>query len=127
MFSRLTDPGPGYPLFDNFPVTPDTSTPVILWTVAGRLAMMSSTSLVILLAPTGPSPVATMVIFLVPSMGVLTSLATSGSTCIGRILEEDNLVDEGGLRKQSGQSGQSMDYHHNHCNKPDGQNDINVQ
>ena len=56
------------------------STPVILCTVSGRLAMIPSTSLVSLLAPTSASPVETIVIFLVFSSGVLTSLATWGRT-----------------------------------------------
>ena len=56
------------------------STPVILWTVSGRLFIISRTSFVRRLAPIGPSPVDTIVIFLVFNIGVLTSLATSGNT-----------------------------------------------
>merc|ERR1719350_1176444 len=57
-----------------------TSTPVIFLTVSGRLFMISRTSDVILLAPIGPSPVDTMVIFFAWEMGPVTSAATWGST-----------------------------------------------
>ena len=52
------------------------STPVILLTMSGTRVMMSSTSPVSLPAPTSPSPVATIVIFLVWDSGAATSAAT---------------------------------------------------
>lgn len=55
------------------------STPVILLTMSGTLVMMSSTSPVSLPAPTSPSPLATIVIFLVWDRGA----ATSAATCAG--------------------------------------------
>ena len=52
------------------------STPVILLTMSGTLVMMSSTSPVSRPAPTSPSPLATIVIFLVWDSGAVTSAAT---------------------------------------------------
>ena len=54
-----------------------TSTPVILLTMVGTLTMMSSTSPVILAAPTSPLPSLTMVIFLAWDRGAAISAATS--------------------------------------------------
>merc|ERR1719219_299190 len=73
------------PLFDNlsayaWAILVAMSTPVIFLTVSGRLPMMSSTSLVTLLAPMGPSPVETMVILFVSEIGPATSAATLGNT-----------------------------------------------
>merc|ERR1712025_947409 len=62
------------------PILLTISTPVIFWTVSGKLPMMSSTSLVTLLAPIGPSPVETIVILLVSDIGPATSAATLGNT-----------------------------------------------
>ena len=56
------------------------STPVIFLTVSGMLPMMSSISLVILLAPIEPSPEETIVIFLVFDIEPATSAATFGNT-----------------------------------------------
>ena len=56
------------------------STPVIFLTVSGMLPMMSSISLVILLAPIEPSPEETIVIFLVFDIGPATSAAIFGNT-----------------------------------------------
>ena len=52
------------------------STPVILLTMSGTRVMMSSTSPVSRPAPTSPSPLATIVIFLVWDSGAATSAAT---------------------------------------------------
>ena len=52
------------------------STPVILLTMSGTLVMMSRTSPVSRPAPTSPSPLATIVIFLVWDRGAATSAAT---------------------------------------------------
>ena len=53
-----------------------TSTPVILLTMVGTLTMMSSTSPVILAAPTSPLPSLTIVIFLAWDRGAAISAAT---------------------------------------------------
>lgn len=55
-------------------------TPVIFSTVSGRLPIISRISPVILLAPIGPSPELTIVIFFVWEIGALTSAATCGNT-----------------------------------------------
>ena len=52
------------------------STPVILLTMSGTLVMMSRTSPVNLPAPISPSPLLTIVIFLVWDRGAATSAAT---------------------------------------------------
>merc|ERR1719234_886593 len=56
------------------------STPVMSFTIVGKLPMIDSISSVILLAPTGPSPVLTIVILSVRARGALTSAATRGRT-----------------------------------------------
>ena len=62
------------------------STPVILLTMSGTRVMMSSTSPVSRPAPTSPSPLATIVIFLVWDSGA----ATSAATCITVKLDGDS-------------------------------------